>query len=42
MTATAGGFAVDVFLHATNRRRHGSANTDLADLVVSPRPSQLL
>jgi hypothetical protein len=28
--------------HATNRHRHGSANTDLADLVVSPRPLQSL
>ena len=27
-------------LHATNRHRHGSANTGLANLVVSPRPSQ--
>jgi hypothetical protein len=40
--ATAGGFAADGFLHATNRHRHGSANTDLADLVVSLRPSQSL
>src|SRR4029078_12798364 len=29
-------------LYATNRHRHGSANTDLANLVVSPRPSQSL
>jgi len=29
-------------MHATNRHRHGSANADLTDLVVSPGPSQSL
>jgi len=38
--ATAGGFAVDGLLHATDRHHHGSANAHLADLVVSLRSSQ--